>query len=318
MSVILAKRQPGGHLFGGSHTDDKTARVGDYLPAFNIALKKQGFRRVYIEGCAGSGERTQTWPAMPLLDGEAAALQAVSVPGSARLAIQATPPFDRYYFIEKDENHCAALQHVAADFPDRSIECHCADANVLIQRICRETQWRGRVGIRGVAFLDPYGMQIGWETVEAIARTRAIDCWYFFPLMGLYRQAANSAPDINERKQERLNWVLGTSEWRRAWYSTPHGPFDLFGDPAEAIRIADVDAIERFVKTRLESVFKGGVLEPLRYRGARGHPVGSLFFAISNPHAALLASRIASSVLRRPWSTHQPPNPTFPGLAGGL
>jgi three-Cys-motif partner protein len=205
MSLILGKGQPGEHRFGGSHTDDKTGRVRDYLPAFNIALKKQGFRRVYIEGCAGSGERTETWPATPLLDGEAAAPQVVSVPGSARLAMKATPPFDRYYFIEKDENHCAALRRVAADFPDRWIECHCADANLLIQRICRETPWHGRVGTRGVAFLDPYGMQIGWATVEAIARTRAIDCWYFFPLMGLYRQAANLAPNIDGRKREGLN-----------------------------------------------------------------------------------------------------------------
>jgi three-Cys-motif partner protein len=90
-------------------------------------------------------------------------------------------------------------------------------------------------------------MQIGWATVEAIAQTRAIDCWYFFPLMGLYRQAANLAPNIDTCKRERLNWLLGGSEWERAWYSTPHGPFDLFGGRAEAIRIADVAATERFV-----------------------------------------------------------------------
>jgi hypothetical protein len=62
------------------------------------------------------------------------------------------------------------------------------------------------------------------------------------------------------------------------------------------------------VKARLESVFEGGVLEPRRYYGVRGHPLGSLFFAVSNPHAAPLAKRIAGSVLRRPiainTSTH--------------
>jgi len=94
--------------------------------------------------------------------------------------------------------------------------------------------------------------------------------------------------------------LLGGSEWERAWYSTPHGPFDLFGGRAEAIRIADVTATERFVKTRLENVFEGGVLEPRRHHNVRGHPLGSLFFAVSNPRAAPLARRIANSVLRRP------------------
>jgi hypothetical protein len=55
MSLIRENGQPGEHRFGGCHTDDKTARVRDYLPAFNTALKNRGFRRVYIEGCAGVG-----------------------------------------------------------------------------------------------------------------------------------------------------------------------------------------------------------------------------------------------------------------------
>jgi hypothetical protein len=36
---------------------------------------------------------------MPLLDGEDAEPQVVSMPGSARLAMKVTPPFDRYYFM---------------------------------------------------------------------------------------------------------------------------------------------------------------------------------------------------------------------------
>jgi three-Cys-motif partner protein len=299
MSLIRLSGQSGEHCFGGNHTDDKVGRIRDYLPAFNTALKHRGFRRVYIEGCAGSGQRTETWPALPLLDGDDAAPQVVSVPGSARLAMKSNPPFDRYYFIEKDESRCSSLRRIAAEFPDRSIQCDCDDANVVIQRICRETPWHGDVGTRGVAFLDPYGMQIGWPTVEAIARTRAIDCWYFFPLMGLYRQAANLAPDVDQKKRDRLDWVLGSADWEHEWYSTPHGPLDLLGDLAEAVRVADVNAIERFVKARLEVVFEGGVLEPRRYHNGRNHPVGSLFFAVANPHAAPLAKRIAHSVLRR-------------------
>ena len=35
----LWKQTAGQHRFGGSHTDDKTARVCDYLSAFNVALQ---------------------------------------------------------------------------------------------------------------------------------------------------------------------------------------------------------------------------------------------------------------------------------------
>jgi three-Cys-motif partner protein len=122
--------------------------------------------------------------------------------------------------------------------------------------------------MRGVVFLDPYGMEIDWSTVAAIATTESLDLWYFFSLMGLYRQAANRAPAIDATKRAQPNRVLGTSEWEQAWYGTPHGSTDLFGQTEEAIRTADVDAIERYVKYRLESVFKGSGARPasLRHR----------------------------------------------------
>ncbi|MEW6074198.1 MAG: hypothetical protein AB1726_16580 [Planctomycetota bacterium] len=35
---------------------------------------------------------------------------------------------------------------------------------------------------RKVLFLDPYGMQVEWVTIEAVAQTKAIDLWVLFPL----------------------------------------------------------------------------------------------------------------------------------------
>jgi len=54
--------------------------------------------------------------------------------------------------------------------------------------------------MRGVIFLDPYGMEVSWETVEAIARTEALDCWYFFPLSGLYRNAPKDPLKLDQSK----------------------------------------------------------------------------------------------------------------------
>ena len=34
---------------------------------------------------------------------------------------------------------------------------------------------------RAVLFLDPYGMQVEWATIEAVAKTKAIDLWLLFP-----------------------------------------------------------------------------------------------------------------------------------------
>ena len=47
------------HVFGGAHTDEKLERLKAYLTAFSIALKDQGFVRVYIDAFAGSGGRAE-------------------------------------------------------------------------------------------------------------------------------------------------------------------------------------------------------------------------------------------------------------------
>jgi three-Cys-motif partner protein len=294
------------HAFGGSHTDDKVGRLRAYLQPFTSALKHQGFELVYIDAFAGSGNRTDVIPVLPLLDGDNAEPQRLDVPGSARVAMEITPPFDRLYLVERDPERYAALETLAAEFPQHKITCYRDDANGVVQNLCRSLPWRksndAPHGMRGVIFLDPYGMEVHWATVQAIAATESLDLWYFFPLMGLYRQAANAAPSIDNHKREQLNKVLGTNDWERDWYGTPHGDRDLFDDAQTPIRMVDLDTIERYVKKRLQSEFKGAVLDPYRIHNAQGLPLASLFFAVSNPNAKAvgLATKIARHILRRP------------------
>jgi len=59
-----------------------------------------------------------------------------------------------------------------SEFPNRAIEILNEDANAAVQRTCRDTDWRSN---RAVLFLDPYGMQVSWETLVAVAATKAID-----------------------------------------------------------------------------------------------------------------------------------------------
>src|SRR6266540_7453258 len=55
-----------------------------------------------------------------------------------------------------------------------------------------------------------------------------------------------------------------------AWYGTPHGQKDMFGHQQTPVRTVNVDTIESYVKSRLETVFKGAVLEPFRTHTKKG------------------------------------------------
>ena len=98
------------HRYGGAHTDDKLHRLRQYLAAFCTALKNQGFVLVYVDAFAGSGDRTHVLPALPLLGGDHAKPQILTVPGSARLALEIEPPFDVFVLIENDSKRYAALE----------------------------------------------------------------------------------------------------------------------------------------------------------------------------------------------------------------
>lgn len=294
-----------GKFTGSIDTNQKLGRLRAYLQAYSIALKDYGFERIYIDAFAGTGSRTETRAALPLFGPEMAEPEEVDTPGSARLALSIEPPFQAYAFIEKDRGRFAELQKLKELHPDRHIALKHGDANQYVRQLCERIPWNRRQGgisgMRGVVFLDPYGMEVEWATVEAIAATHALDCWYFFPLSGLYRNAPHDPAKRETKKDERLDRVLGATDWRHRWYQHSFERADMFESETEAIRRADVDRIEAYVKERLQTVFKGAVLDPYRLRHNNNAPMASLFFAVSNPSPAAveLATRIAGHILRR-------------------
>ena len=146
------------HQFGGPWTVEKLDALRAYLNAYAQALKNQPFRRYYIDAFAGTGDRTvKRQEAAGLL--EIPELD-VMTKGSARVALEIEPPFDRYIFIEKRRRRSSALEYLKSEFPNCAIEILNEDANAAVQRICRDTDWRSN---RAVLFLDPYGMQVSWK-----------------------------------------------------------------------------------------------------------------------------------------------------------
>jgi three-Cys-motif partner protein len=171
------------------------------------------------------------------------------------------------------------------------------DANNEVRRLCANTDWKKT---RGVVFLDPFGATVDWQTLEAIARTKALDVWYLFPLFGLYRNAPHNRAALDASKLRTLTRMLGTDDWQQLFYGTKKSDHvDLFASqPQELVsRIVTVDEMEAFLTRRLQGIF-AAVLNPKRLPET-GAPMFSLFFAVSNPRAIKVASDIADYLLNR-------------------
>ena len=284
--------------FGGDWTEDKLNRLRAYLTGYATALKNQPFERMYADAFAGTGYRSRK-PEMdhPRLGlAEFKEFDAVAK-GSARIALEIEPPFSRYVFIEKSQRKLDELKAgIDKDFPNLAdrVEYRHQDANEAIVDLCRNTNWRR---CRAVVFLDPFGMQVDWATIEAIARTKAIDMWYLFPaFMGVARMVprTGSAPQAWEA---RLDRCLGERRWREVFYAESSVP-DLFDTVRKSRRRTfDLATVERYFKGRLVSVFAGVAQRALPLSKGR-RVMYLLFFACGNEKGRSVALPIVEHILR--------------------
>lgn len=273
--------------------------VAHYLDRFVTALKYQRFQKLYVDAFAGTGAWSRTADA-----GSERGLGLIEVDsiakGSARRALEVNPPFDRYVFVEKSRRKSLGLQELREEFPVLSarIEIMTKDANQALQELCGREDWRNT---RAVVFLDPFGLQVEWPTVEALAGTEAVDLWYLVPTgIGINRQVTTDGR-ILEDGGKRIDAMLGTEGWRALMVKTETTPVDLFGESqTQTTKAGGVDDITAFVIERLETVFKGGVVKYGLPLGHQGRPFYSLVFACANPAKAAreLALRLAGAVLR--------------------
>jgi three-Cys-motif partner protein len=278
------------HVFGGEQTRIKLAAIQKYLPAYTTALSRQNFRLNYIDAFAGTGVCHINIHNERRL-----------IPGSASIAIDCKSPFHRIFFIEAKKRFAGALIRLSDRSPELNINVIHGDANALLPEILRRMSVKDD---RTVVFLDPYGLSVDWTTVTQCASSRLVDLWYLFPLSGVYRQTANDSRNIAPDKSEALNRMLGTTDWRAAFYVKSPQP-DFFTSDDYDVRQSDVDQITRWVTQRLKSIFPA-VLEPkILYQtlanGRPGAPLFALYFAVANPDPKAwgLALKIAKNILSK-------------------
>jgi three-Cys-motif partner protein len=295
-TIAATGRPAADHEFGSQATDFKLSLVEAYSRAFTTALRGKFPELWYLDAFAGTGERTERVPATRILGSVVSPAQVIHHRGSAKIAIDVEPPFDRLIFVEKKLRSVQALHALRDQHADRDIKVIAGDANEQIPKLLRFVNWRR---IRAVMFLDPYGMTVDWKTLEAIAKTRAIDLWFLFSLSGLNRQAPRRADRIDATKRAAVTRAFGTSDWEKELYRPARGFFAE--SPME--RAVNIRDLEDWVRRRLETIFPA-VLPPLALKREKGPQLFSLFFAMANPSpvAAGLATRIADHVLKTGFS----------------
>jgi three-Cys-motif partner protein len=279
------------HIYGGAHTRRKLEILRAYMGLFTKVMKNQTWDIHYIDGFAGTGE--QSFKTDQDLLGEEGI---ISLDGSVKMALKES--FTHYHFVELKKDHIEALEELKATSKKKNqIHIHQGDANTLVKDLCQQIDWRCN---RGIIFVDPYGMEVDWETLAAIANTK-LDMWFLFPLTGLIRNAPKSKKALDSHKRAALTRILGTPEWEDKLYSQEEvavgATGDLFGDTCEPELQLNVKGLEHYVTERLGTLFPH-VAEPVTLHNKLNVPIFSFYFAMANDSekAKALANRLVTGV----------------------
>jgi len=292
----------GKHEFGGEWTTDKLERLRKYLCAYMTIFtgnpKARHFTTVYVDAFAGTGhwvdsakqaDRAAALPETP--DPEAESFRK----GSARIALEVEPSFRRFIFIERQVDRVSELEALRAEFPAKDVQIEQGDANAFLKEWCRDTDWKKH---RAVVFLDPYGMQVAWQTLEALARTKAVDLWLLFPLgVAVNRLLTRAGPPPDEWAKA-LTRIFGTKDWEQAFYPKKQEE-TLWGSEETQRKNATLDAIGGFFLDRLKTIFADVAPNPLPLLNSTNTPIYLLCFAAGNPKGAKPAVKIAQDILKK-------------------
>lgn len=282
--------------FGGDWSDKKLDALAEYLKAYTTALKNQPFELIYIDAFAGAGKAmVEEQKEESLFDSADLDNDARYRHGSPLQAIENDPPFHRFIFIDRKEESIATLRSqcdATKAGKQKRISYITGDANSELRKLT-QMDWRKR---RAVAFLDPYALHVTWDTIKAIADTKAIDMWLLFPAMAVNRMLPRSGI-VPTEWANRLTETFGDEEWRDVFFKTETP--DLFGMETTTKTPAPFQKLSEYVTNRLRSVFAGVVDTPLLLRNSGNAPLFLLCFGSGHPTGAVIAKRIANHIIKK-------------------
>jgi three-Cys-motif partner protein len=146
--------------------------VANYGSAYTTALKNSTLKKYYIDGFSGAGIHRSRKTGK-------------QVAGSPTRALNVSPPFDGYYFIDLDAETTATFDLFV------EIESDCSE--YLTRELFSTIQYTKFN--RALCLLDPYGLHLDWEVMRQAGQSRAVDMFLNFPVMDMNRNAIWRNPE---------------------------------------------------------------------------------------------------------------------------
>ncbi len=186
----------------GPWAEEKYRYVGMYAEMFATGMKNKWPRRLYLDLFSGPGYSRVRDTGRVVL-------------GSPMIALSLPDPFDEYVFSDESPEALDALRiRVAGLDQQLPVTYIPGDANVAVARIVTVVSATPSKSTLSFCFLDPYKLNIHFQTVERIAEGRAVD---FLILLALYIDANRNIQWYVGDDNPTIDLFLGDHTWRPRW-----------------------------------------------------------------------------------------------------
>ncbi len=253
----------------GRWSKDKLRLLGKYLKAYSMIMNRQKGKWLkayhYIDAFAGTGEA---------VDRETRKL----IDGSVKVALDTEPPFDMYWFIEKSSIRIKKLEELKKKYPFKDIKILQGDSNKELWKITEEISKASNQ--RGIVFLDPYGLQVKWSTVERLGKSNVFDIFINFSLMGIIRNLPKNK-EPNSQITDIISGVIGNNDWINEIY---YKSKDLFGDNWAVRNKINIEKLVCLYTNQVKGIFEY-LSKPVIMRNSKNAPIYALILA-SHKHVA--------------------------------
>jgi three-Cys-motif partner protein len=191
----------------GRWVEEKLDYLMRYIEIFETSMRLKWPERNYIDLFAGPGKNRIKETGEILL-------------GSPLLALTSKYPFSGYFFSELDlDCHNALDIRCSTSILDEKIKVYNQDANKIVTTIVGTIQQFSPRSLN-LAFLDPEGLELEWNTVAQLGKLRC-DLIINYSQQGLTRYIAKAYESNVETVVDRY---FGTKKWRdiyAPWHNKP-------------------------------------------------------------------------------------------------
>lgn len=288
--------EPPNDSWGGPWTEKKLNAFSKYVWSYLTIMNKFPYwETIYFDGFAGSGSKEKEEKAELYIQLEITEEEEKIYKGAAErvLTLKDNLAFNYYYFIDKNENSLKKLENklnAKIDLSNKTLVYKSGDANQWIIELAKALKIKTKQ-YAALIFLDPFGMQINWQSIEELKGTHS-DIWILIPTGVIVNRLLDKKGKLKYIDKLKSFFGLTEEEIKNEFYKI-ETVTTLFGDTEQVTKITKpIEKIAKLYAQRLGTIWENVSEKPLRLDNRNGVPIFHFVFASNNKNAMKIANKI--------------------------